>query len=755
MGCYKGVSNIENTAICFKGTVCKNLFTSENFKIYALKVDDEKYPDIKLSEQYGNCIIKGNLHELRIGINYEVTANLIKDKYGYSYNVLNIRRERPNTSLDVQIFLQELLTPKQAETLYNAYPNIVDLVINNKTDEIDLNKTKGIKQATFEKIKTKIIDNFALAELVTEFKGSISFAMIKKLYETYPSVQKIKSEIKKDPYKCLCGISGIGFKTADSLLLDIQNNNIIDFEFNLKTSRQRCLSCILYLLDENEKEGNTNMNIVDLKHQVDKLTPECADYFVDCIKDDKIYFNKDILKVAKINTLKTEQFIADKIKQGLNLNLKWDCNVEEYRNKGEYVLTDEQLDSLNKVCNYNISLLQGYAGTGKTSTVQMLIQCLQDYNKTFKIFAPTGRAAKVISEYTNQPASTIHRGLGYKPPNDWFFNENNPIDVDIIIVDEFSMCDIWLCKHLFEAIDFSKTKLLLIGDSAQLPSVGCGNLLQDFISSDIIPMTTLTKIFRYGEGGLMTVATDVRNGKQYLQQDNNIQFFGNNRDYAFVPTQTENIIKNIIALYQKLLSQGYPPSDIQVLSSYNKGDCGSLKINNELQKVANSNYYSEEFIEVGKTKYYVDDIVIQKVNNYKARPYYRYDLFDLENDDYAKDSKVFIANGEMGVIKEVSQHYAVIDFNGVEVIYSKDELFDIGLGYSISIHKSQGGSAKVIILVTPQSHIYMLNSNLIYVGLTRMKEKCFHLGNIKTVNIAIKKKANLERNTFMKTLLKK
>ena len=138
MGCYKGVSNIENTAICFKGTVCKNLFTSENFKIYALKVDDEKYPDIKLSEQYGNCIIKGNLHELRIGINYEVTANLIKDKYGYSYNVLNIRRERPNTSLDVQIFLQELLTPKQAETLYNAYPNIVDLVINPEKNSPDI-----------------------------------------------------------------------------------------------------------------------------------------------------------------------------------------------------------------------------------------------------------------------------------------------------------------------------------------------------------------------------------------------------------------------------------------------------------------------------------------------------------------------------------------------------------------------------------------------------------------------------------------
>lgn len=746
--------NIKDKIIEFKGRIVRNTYSTENFKIYAVEIDTFNYPDIKISEQYGNCIIKGNLHDLGLGIEYYITAKETHSKYGYAYDVINIRRERPSSALDMRIFLQEILTSKQAETLYNIYPNIVDLVANNETDKIDLSKINGIKEKTFEIIKKKIIDNFALAELVSEFKGSISFAMIKKLYNEYPSIQKIKSELKHNPYKCLCAISGIGFKTADSLLLDMQKQNIIDFECELKTSKHRCLSCILYFLEENEQEGNTNIDIIKLKHKVDDLVPACSDYFVDCIKDKCIYFDKENLKVSRINTYKTEQYIADKIKSSLNIKNEWNYNIKKYKESGEFSLSDEQMTSLKNVCKYSISILQGYAGTGKTFTTQTLVKMLIDNNKTFKILAPTGRAAKVISEYTNQPASTIHRGLGYIPPNVWQFNEENKLNVDIIIVDEFSMCDIWLAKHLFEAIDFNKTKLLLIGDSAQLPSVGCGNLLQDFISSNIIPVSSLTNIFRYGKGGLMTVATDVRNGKQYLDKNlTSIIFFGENKDYAFIPTQTENICKNVVSLYKKLLSQNYKPSEILILSSYNKGDCGSVKINNDIQKVANNNYGNSNYIEIGKVKYYVGDIIIQKINNYKAKPYITNKLLGIDSADYEEENRIFVANGEMGVIQEISQHYAVINFNGTEVIYNKDEMFNIGLGYSISIHKSQGGSAKIIILVTPQSHIYMLNSNLIYVGLTRMKDKCFHFGNTETVNKSVKKKANLTRDTFMKKLL--
>ena len=290
----------------------------------------------------------------------------------------------------------------------------------------------------------------------------------------------------------------------------------------------------------------------------------------------------------------------------------------------------------------------------------------------------------------------------------------------------------------------------MIGDNAQLPSVSCGNLLHDFMESNIIPTVTLTKVFRYGEGGLMKVATDVRFCKEYLTGVNNqFTWFGTNKDYAFINVGSDIIVKNAVALYSKLLTQGYKTEDIQVLTAYKKGDVGTLVINNAIQKVANPNYGSQECMKVGDTVYFKGDLVIQNVNNYHAQ------LFIDDDYDFDEDLKeTFIANGETGIVKDVFQNYLLIDFDGVVVKYYRNDMQMVGLGYCITIHKSQGSSIKVVILLTPQAHTYMLNSNLIYVGLTRMKEKCFHLGNVDTVNQAVKKKANFARNTHMQRLIK-
>lgn len=336
------------------------------------------------------------------------------------------------------------------------------------------------------------------------------------------------------------------------------------------------------------------------------------------------------------------------------------------------------------------------------------------------------------------------------PPNTWSYNEEHKLDCDVLIIDEFSMTDIFLFKRILDAIDFSRTKLLLIGDNAQLPSVSCGNLLHDFMESHIIPTVTLTKVFRYGEGGLMKVATDVRFCKPYL---NNVcerfTWFGDNKDYAFVNIGSDIMVKNAVALYSKLLSQGYKAEEIQVLTAYKKGDIGSISINNAIQKVANKNYGCDEYMKIGDTVYYKGDLVIQNVNNYHAQLYVD-DEFCLDEDM----DETFIANGETGVVIAIKKEYLLIDFDGVIVKYFRNDMQMVGLGYCITIHKSQGSSIKVVILLTPQAHTFMLNSNLIYVGLTRMKEKCFHLGNVDTVNLAVKKKANFARNTFMQKLLK-
>ncbi len=234
--------------------------------------------------------------------------------------------------------------------------------------------------------------------------------------------------------------------------------------------------------------------------------------------------------------------------------------------------------------------------------------------------------------------------------------------------------------------------------------------------------------------------------------ENQFTWFGSNKDYAFIAINNDTIVKNAVSLYKKLLTQGYSVNDIQVLTSYKKGNCGTQLINNEIQKVANKNYGNREYMKVRDTVYYKNDIVIQNVNNYHAKLYFD---FDCDYEDVSEDKKeTFIANGETGIIEEVTPNYLVINFDNVRVQYYRDDMQMVGLGYCITIHKSQGSSSKVIILLTPSLHTYMLNSNLIYVGLTRMKEKCFHLGSINTVNSSIKKKENFKRNTLLRGLLK-
>lgn len=750
----------------FSGKVVRCTYDTPDFRIFALDVDSKKYPDIK-KNKYNNVTILGELHELTVGVTYEISAVEQLGKYGMSYKVLNIKRDVPTTEEDMYLFLSEILTPNQAKVLYENYPDIVQRVKENRLDDIDFNKLKGIKEYTFGVIKRKIIENFCLADLVVEFQGFLNLSMIKKIYAKYTSIEKLKEKLAQDPYKCLCGLAGVGFKTADGILLDMEKASkaniekgkkpIIEFKSDLRTSPERCLSCLLYMLEENENNGHTKMNLADLRAEMMKLVPACANHFVTAVKADEIHYNKDTMDVALSRTYNLEHKIAQTILYVLHTKKdEWDCDIEKYRTVNGSTLSDEQMGAVANVCKYPISILNGAGGTGKSFSTQAVINMLKDHHKTFRLFSPTGKAAKVLADYTKENATTIHRGLGYTPMG-WGYNQEHKIMCDIVIIDEFSMVDIQLFKRVIDAVDFNTTKLLLIGDNAQLPSVSCGNLLHDFMETKLIPTTTLTKVFRYGEGGLMKVATDVRFCEPYLTSSmkSKMTTFGDNKDYTFVDLPSEVIPQNVVGLYKKLLEKGYSIDDIQVLTAKNVGDCGTVVLNNMIQKVANPNYGSEVFMKVGDTTYFEGDLVIQKVNNYKAELDLQH-LSEWEKDMYYASEDIptaFIANGETGIVREIYKSYCIIEFDGVFVKYYRADMQMISLGYSITIHKSQGSSIKIVILCTPQSHIYMLNSNLLYVGLTRMKEGCYHLGALNSINQAVKKKANLTRHTHMQELL--
>lgn len=726
------------------------VFNSDEYKIYGCSVNSFEYPQIQIGK-YGTATIKGNVQELNLGVEYIVKAKEISDKYGVGYEVINIKREKPTTLAATRNFLYEILTPNQTDTLLEAYPDIVDRIMNNRLDDIDLNKTKGIKDYTFNVIKQKVIENFKLADLVEEFRGLFSLSIIKKLYDKYPSVEKIKEVIRTEPYECLCRLSGIGFKTADGMLLELEKeskqcrstgkNPILFFGFDLKPSYQRAKACVDYILNENEANGNTYVKVGDLKKQFEILVPEAIANLPVILKgDNDVIFDRESLSVCRKETYETEKYIAEKIKEGLSINTKWDCDCSQFRRLEGFDLTLDQCKTSEYMCIYNIVMLVGYGGAGKSSSTQAFVNLLKHYNKSFLLLAPTGRAAKVLTGFTGENAMTIHRGLGYMPPNDWNFNSEHPLPYDVVIVDEFSMVDIFLFKHLLEAIDFNRTKLLIIGDDAQIPSVGAGNVLYDLLCYKKIPTITLDKVFRYGKGGLSTVATDARTQTEYLDKNKKgMQVFGEDQSYIFMPLQQDGIVDYTVKLYKTLLTKGYSVEDIAVLSCYNVGDYGVIELNKRLQETVNPN--PDAKIVFGDSEFRLNDIVMNYANDYKAVLY---------NEEFLDDKNTtFIANGESGMVDKIEHNSMVSNYDGTLIYYDKGKLKNIRLAYAITTHKSQGGQFKVVILITPRSHTFMLNSNLLYVGISRAKEKCYHLGEIKTVNNALKKKENFDRKTLL------
>lgn len=730
------------------------VFNSDEFKIYGCSVNSFDYPDIHIGK-YGTCSIKGNFQELNLGVEYMVKAKEVSDKYGVGYNIININREKPKTLAETRTFLYEILTENQADTLLSVYPDIVDRIMSNRLEDIDLNKTKGIKEYTFNVIKRKVIENFKLADLVEEFRGLFSLSIIKKLYDQYPSVEKIREVIRKEPYECLCKLSGIGFKTADQLLLTLEKeskecvgtgkNPILYFGFDLKPSYQRAKACVDYLLNENESSGNTYMYVGDLKKQFEILAPEAIGNLPIILKSDNdVIFDRELLCVCRKETYETEKYIANKIREGMSINTEWDCDCNKYRSLDGFDLTDDQCKTSEYMCQHNVVMLVGYGGSGKSSSTQAFVNMLNAYHKSFMLLAPTGRAAKVLSGYTGENAMTIHRGLGYMPGHGWGYNEEHPLMQDVVIVDEFSMVDIFLFRHLLEAIDFSRTKLLLIGDDAQIPSVGAGNVLYDLLCYNQIPTITLNKIFRYGKGGLSTAATDTREGKEYLDKNQNgMQAFGDDKSYIFMPLSQDKLVDYAVNVYKTVLKQGYNIEDIALLSCYNVGDYGTVELNKRLQNAVNPE--AEAKITFGDSEFRLNDIVMNYVNDYKAM------IYDEEFLD--EDNTTFIANGESGKVVKILKDAMVIDYDGTLVYCPKSSMKNIRLAYAISTHKSQGGQFKAVILITPRAHTYMLNSNLLYVGISRAKEKCYHLGEIRTVNLALKKKENFDRKTLLQKFL--
>ncbi len=391
--------------------------------------------------------------------------------------------------------------------------------------------------------------------------------------------------------------------------------------------------------------------------------------------------------------------------------------------QGQHITYDEvQLEAIRAAVSSKIMVLTGGPGTGKTTTTMGIIAAYRAAGCRIVLAAPTGRAAKRMSEATGMEAKTIHRLLEYKPPEGYQRKEENPLEGDVLILDECSMIDIMLMYNLLKAMPEQMT-LIMVGDTDQLPSVGAGNVLKDIISSGRIPVVRLSRIFRQAQGSRIIMnAHRINKGEQIDMRG------GRDSDFFFASKETnEEVVELLVKYCTENLPRYYHVDalqDIQVLTPMQRGVCGAANLNQVLQEAMNP---GSIFLRRGGTQYRLHDKVMQIRNDY--------------------DKEVF--NGDIGVINHVDmeERELTVNFDGREVVYDVSELEELTLAYATTIHKSQGSEYPIVVMPFTMSHYVMLQRNLLYTGVTRAKKILVLIGEKKAVWYAVKNETTADRNT--------
>jgi exodeoxyribonuclease V alpha subunit len=709
----------------------KKLFYNEasNYGIYSCETTEKD--KIKLND-WGNFSIKGVMPSLIVGNEYIAKLQEKEDKkYGVTYEVQYIYEEIPSDIEKQKVYLETILNKNQVEAIYKAYPNqdIIKLIQN---DEFDVSKVKGIGLKTLAKIKEKIEDNIEFREAL-EFliPYGIDSKLIRKLVKHYKSPSLLVFKVKQSPYNLLV-VKGIGFKKADAIAMKM------NFP---KVHPHRITSAIEYIIEEEEKLGHTYITVANLVKKVSELIEVGQNEIVKHVKEsDNIRIYGD--KVALKSTYNAELYVAKRLKEILaNSNeLKFDVEkfIEEQEKATGFQFTHQQKSFFYNVKKYNVNFLVGFAGCGKSQLTKFLINLCDKLGLTYKILSPTGKAAKVISTYTGRKAYTIHRAIGIRGDQE----EIIPIKEDFIIIDEASMLDIKLAAKLLSRLSNPNVRILFVGDSFQIPSVGAGCFLHDCMKSGILPMTKLDIVFRQKDGGILDVATNIRLKKKFVENDFfGIKKIGNDCILASVPQ--DKMESGYKYFYKELLKE-YSPEQIMVLSPTKKGKLGTEVINKHVQEQVNPSDDKKKEIAIGKDKDVIfreGDYVINTKNTYRI-----FNIDEMETD---------IVNGDTGTIVKIDEFNkeVIVDFEFDIVPIPLSDLGQLQHSWSITKHKSQGSGVEAVIVIADKSHKFQLSANLLYTACTRAKKMLVILTQAETLNYAMKKIANLQRNTFLKDML--
>lgn len=719
-------------------------------------------------KDYGELVpIIGNLLDVNVGSVLLVDGNWKVDaKYGRQFVAESWEEKLPATVYGMEKYLGSGLIkgvgPKFARRIVQKYGLDTFNVIEDNVGL--LIEVEGIGKKRVQLIaesweRQKEIKNVML--FLQDHGVSTSYAA--KIYKQYGN-DSIPT-VKENPYKLADDIWGIGFKTADQIA------GKLGFE---KNSFVRLRSGIMYTLSELSNEGHVYARKQQLIKAASELLEADEEYIImtmdEMLKSEDLIQEKNIVKkdeeAKEIEAIYLPPFyyaeigIAGKLKKlaaspatdrlwtGLmkaraeSGNQALSVDVEAIEKKVGMTYDDVQRDAIRQAAASKVMVLTGGPGTGKTTTTHGIISVYRAYGLKILLAAPTGRAAKRMTEATGVEAKTIHRLLECKPPEGYQKNEENPLEGDVLIVDECSMIDVVLMNSLLKAVP-QNMRLIMVGDIDQLPSVGAGNVLRDMIDSGSFPVIRLTRIFRQAQTSRIIMNAHRINAGKMPDISN-----GRDTDFFFMENEdAEAVVPQIVELVKTKLPRFYhvDSRQIQVLTPMQRGVVGATNLNLALQEAINPAEHEifmrgrgavmvpKETLRRSGFAFRAEDKVMQIKNNY--------------------DKEVF--NGDIGIVESVDAEDRTlrVNFDNRIVEYDVTELDELVHAYATTIHKSQGSEYPIVVMPVLMNHYVMLQRNLIYTGITRAKKILVLVGTKKALSYAVRTVTVVNRNTLLKERL--
>lgn len=702
-----------------KGNYRKSIYSSDKGYVIGLfKVRETN--DSELMDYVNKTItFTGYFYDLNEDDTYIFYGDSVDHpRYGFQFQVSNYEKVKPTDRDGVIEFLSSDLFPGVGEKLAKQ---IVDVLGENVLEQIlkepeCLNLVPKLTQKKADKI-VHVLKKYEESHQIIVFLSELGFNMREALsiYNYYGAFTM--SEVQNNIYKIIYDLKDISFSKIDSIALKMGVDPLSDIR--LEAITYYVFDKLTYQLGDTylsiEKIKNGIFSIFHIKISFEKL----KDILNKLFELSKIYIDGDDYYLKEI--WDAEDFIVNSVFNMVSKDVKKhdiDYLLDEMEKNYGISYNKKQKEAITKAISNNFLIITGGPGTGKTTIIKAIVEIYREIYKLnydalteqLALLAPTGRASKRMSESTGYPAFTIHRFLRWnRDTSEFMINDRNKSDVKLVIVDESSMIDVNLFYSLLKGLK-SNVKMILVGDFNQLPSVGPGTLLRDFISSDVIPVVHLDLLYRQDENSYINqLALDIKN------DDVQDSFLNNYSDYLFLKCSSRYVKKNLKDICVQVIEKGYDYKRLQLLAPMYKGENGIDLLNKELQDIFNPADSTKREIKYGDVIYREGDKILQLVN--------------------MPDENIF--NGDIGVIKYIKygnnsksgKNEIFVDFDGNVVRFMTKDFSSIKHGFIISIHKSQGSEFDMIIMPIDKSYNRMLYKKLIYTGVTRAKRKLIIIGD--------------------------